>query len=723
MSSKNIQGVAVSRLKRSFKLKPLSQRMVFAHAALLGAAVCLPFSASAADQQAAAQLAPMVITGVAQQSPIKVVTDPRIPRQPVPASDGADYLKTIPGFSATRSGGVNSDPVFRGMFGSRLKLLTNGGEMVGACPSRMDSPSSYISPGSYDELTVIKGPQTVQWGAGSSAATVLFERGPEQFDKPDYRLNSSVLVGSNRRFDRNIDGAIGSQEGYVRIIANASKAHDYNDGDGDRVPSRWNKWNSDFVVGWTPGDNTLLELTVGRGDGESRYAGRDMDGTQFLRESVALRFKQDNLSDTWASLEAQVYYNYADHIMDNYKLRTPNPNHAMPPMRNPMATQVDTRTLGGRIKSTWQWSDFELVTGVDGLTSEHRLRARTGGPAGSTHSNMAKDAEFNQWGVFGELTWLLTDNERLISGLRVDRHKVEDHRDYLAMRRNIPTRTAANCTNPANCIVNPTASKNRTETLPSAFVRYENDLQSIPATAYIGLGHAQRMPDYWELFSAAGADGTWTGTPSAFVSANPEKTTQVDFGIQYQQGPIEMWASAYVGQVRDYLMFDYSGSAARLDNIDARIMGGELGGSHRFAPGWKADASLAYAYGKNSSDGRAMPQIPPLEARLSMSYEQGDFSSAALWRVVAAQNRTDEGRGNVVGRDFSGSSGFGVFSLNSAYRLTQNWKVSAGIDNLFDKKYSEHLNRAGSEDFGYSSSATRVNEAGRTWWARVDMSF
>lgn len=75
----------------------------------------------------------------------------------MPASDGADYLKTIPGFSAVRNGGVNGDPVFRGMFGSRLKLLSNGGEMLGACPNRMDSPSSYISPDTFDKLTVIKG--------------------------------------------------------------------------------------------------------------------------------------------------------------------------------------------------------------------------------------------------------------------------------------------------------------------------------------------------------------------------------------------------------------------------------------------------------------------------------------------------------------------------------------------------------------------------------------
>jgi iron complex outermembrane receptor protein len=37
-----------------------------------------------------------VITAIAPSSPLTVVTNPKDPRQPVPASDGADYLKTIP---------------------------------------------------------------------------------------------------------------------------------------------------------------------------------------------------------------------------------------------------------------------------------------------------------------------------------------------------------------------------------------------------------------------------------------------------------------------------------------------------------------------------------------------------------------------------------------------------------------------------------------------------
>ena len=115
-----------------------------------------------------AELSPTVITAVAPSSPLTVVTNPKDPRQPVPASDAADCLKTIPGFSAIRSGGSNSDPVLRGLFGSRLLLLTDGGQMIGACPGRMDAPSSYISPETFDRLTVTKGPQTVIWGPGAA---------------------------------------------------------------------------------------------------------------------------------------------------------------------------------------------------------------------------------------------------------------------------------------------------------------------------------------------------------------------------------------------------------------------------------------------------------------------------------------------------------------------------------------------------------------------------
>ena len=340
-------------------------------------AICASL-AQAADPAAVLQLSPLVVTGVAQQSPVTVVTDPRLPRQPVPASDGTDYLKTIPGFSAVRSGGVNGDPVFRGMFGSRLNLLTNGGVMLGACPSRMDSPASYINPQSYDRLTVIKGPQSVIWGPGASAATILFEREPERFGELGGRLDASLLVGSNGRFDRRIDAAAGGERGYLRLLASRASADDYQSGSGATVPSRGDKWSSDLALGWTPDEDTLLELTAGVGDGEARYGARGMDGSQFARETLGLRLERDNLGEVLQKIEARVYYNYADHVMDNYSLRSPNPNDPMMNMRAPYASNVDRRTLGARLAATWRWDDYRLIGGVDAQSNEHRLRRAAG---------------------------------------------------------------------------------------------------------------------------------------------------------------------------------------------------------------------------------------------------------------------------------------------------------------------------------------------------------
>ncbi|MBG3904416.1 TonB-dependent copper receptor [Pseudomonas aeruginosa] len=702
----------------SFDPARLAQRRRWAGAFAALCGLALTPSAVLAEEHSqhqdhAVELAPSVVTGVAQSSPLTIVTNPKEPRQPVPASDGADYLKTIPGFAVIRNGGSNGDPVLRGMFGSRLNILTNGGMMLGACPNRMDAPTSYISPETYDKLTVIKGPQTVLWGPGASAGTILFEREPERFGELGSRVNASLRAGSNGRFDKVLDAAAGNRLGYVRFTGNHAQADDYEDGAGNTVPSRWKKWNGDVAVGWTPDEDTLIELTAGKGDGEARYAGRGMDGSQFKRESLGLRFVKSNISDVLEKVEAQVYYNYADHIMDNFRLRTPDPSGMMP---MPMASQVDRRTLGGRLAATWRWDDFKLVGGVDAMRNEHRAR-------GSSYDMMtdyytdadqfpwSKDAVFHNYGAFGELTWFAAERDRLIGGLRLDRASVKDYRQTLKSGHM------------GHAMANPTAGDTRADTLPSGFVRYEHDLADSPTTLYAGLGHAERFPDYWELFSPKRGPN---GSVNAFDKIKPEKTTQLDFGLQYNGDKLQAWASGYVGVVQDFILFSYRegmmGSSTQATNVDARIMGGELGASYQLTGNWKTDASLAYAWGKNSSDGRALPQIPPLEARFGLTYEEGDWSAGSLWRVVAPQNRVARDQGNVVGKDFDKSAGFGVFSLNGAYRVTRNVKLSAGVDNLFDKDYTEHLNKAGDAGFGFSANET-VPEPGRTFWTKVDFSF
>ena len=111
--------------------------------------------------------------------------------------------------------------------------------------------------------------------------------------------------------------------------------------------------------------------------------------------------------------------------------------------------------------------------------------------------------------------------------------------------------------------------------------------------------------------------------------------------------------------------------------------------------------------------------MPPLEARFTGTYEHGNWSASALWRLVASQDRIALNEGNVVGRDLESSAGFGVLSLNGAWRTTDSITLSAGVDNLFDRAYNEHLNLAGNAGFGFPAD-TLINEPGRLWWAKLD---
>ncbi|MFK3647857.1 TonB-dependent copper receptor [Lysobacter enzymogenes] len=670
--------------------------------ALIGTAAVA--AETAAKDESAPTLDAVVVTA-APVSPLTFELDPKLPRQPVPASDGADYLKTVPGFAAIRNGGTNGDPVLRGMFGSRLNLLTNDGSMPGACPARMDNPLSYVSPETYDRVIVVKGPQTVLWGPGASAGTVRFVRRTEPFERPGLRIGGSLLAGAFGRNDQRLDASAGDASMYGRLSANRSEADDYDDGDGHRVPSSWRKWNADAAFGWTPDADTVLELAAGAGDGEARYAGRGMDGSQFKRESYSARFEKKRLGGALDAVEASAYYNYADHVMDNYSLRDPNPTSAMP---MPMAANVDRLTVGGRAAATWRWTAFDLTAGVDGYESRHRERSGMGRETYRAQP-WSGDARFSNAGLFAEASWRANAGNRVVYGARVDRARARDERAATGMM----------------AMPNPTFGQTRRETLPSGFVRYERESAGGRSGWYAGLGHVERMPDYWELFSPNLGPA---GASNAFAGIAPEKTTQLDLGFQYKSERVDAWASAYAGRIGDYILFDYApggmmGPTSRARNVDADIRGAEIGADWRPVAHWKLGATLAYAWGENRSDGRPLPQMPPLETRLSLSYDDRCWSFGALLRAAARQDRVAVGQGNVVGQDIGRNPGFAVFSFNGGYRFNDRLRVSAGVDNLFDRNYSEHLNLAGSADFGYPADPVRINEPGRSAWLKLDLAY
>ena len=645
-------------------------------------------------------LAPIVATAIQgnDANGLIVRADSKQPTQPIPASDGADYLQSIVGFNSVNSGaGTNGDVTFRGMFGSRIKILTDGTENLGACPSRMDSPTSYISPESYDRISVIKGPQTVQYANTGSAATVLFERLPEKFDEDkNYRGLASVLLGSYGRLDHNVEAAVGDEKKYIRLNANRSVSDSYEDGNGNTVPSDWKRWNADLALGWTPNEDTWIELTGGKGDGEAVYAGRMMDGSKFARESLGLRVEKKNVTDVIKKIEAQVNYSYNDHVMDNYSLREFKPTHMM---SMPMATNVARKTLNARMAVTHEWDKLQFITGFDTQNNEHSIRKSTHTSAYQDQPRL-KDMKFSSYGAFGELSYDLGGDNKLVTGLRVDQVEVKDKR-------------------PETVRYNQKLDK----TLPSAFIRLENSHpEHDDGKTYIGLGYVERMPDYWELISPKSGNGS----ADTFNNVDTEKTIQLDVGYQHEHGAISSWVSAYAGMIKDYILIQYSGMAGMMSansrNVDATIAGAEAGIGYQFTDAIQADVSAMYAWGKNTTDHTPLPQISPLEGRFNLRYIQDKYNVGLFWRVVAAQNRIAINEGNIVGYDMKDSAGFTTLAINGTYHIQEGVDLSVGIDNLLNKTYTEHLNKAGSSGFGFASNE-QFNNIGRNYWARISMKF
>jgi iron complex outermembrane recepter protein len=656
--------------------------------------------------------AEIVVTAPRMSGPLEVVTDPSLPRQPLPAHDGADYLKTIPGFSVIRKGGTDGDPVFRGMAGSRLLVHSSEGLLLGGCGARMDPPTAYVFPQSYDRIRVLKGPQTVLWGAGVSAATVIFERDPFDPATDGASLGGSVVAGSWGRRDLAVDAQAGGELGYLRLQGSDSRADDYRDGDGERVQSAYRRWNTHAAVGWTPMADTLIEISASRSDGEAAYADRGMDGIEFDRRALALRARRDGVSKHVQHIELQLAHGYVDHVMDNFTLRDFTP---MPMMPAPMVSNPDRESRAARLTAALDLgAAVNATVGLDAHDDRHRVRSAMGAAA-ADYAALPRweDARFRQHGAFAEVEHDLAPGRRLIGGARLDRWIVEDRRELVRQGMGL--------------VPNDTAGATDRDWLGSGFLRYEHGLaraagSSDPeVTLFVGLGHAARSADYWERF---GNDKRGPAGNSAFFT-DPERTTQLDFGWIRSSADDRLSASLFANRVRDFVLIDMRApdapaGAVVTRSVDARSYGGELEYGRRLGDRWSADVAMAYTRGTNTTDDVPLAQIPPFEARLAVNYASGRFAAGGLLRWVAEQERVDPGRGNIAGQDITASDSFAVLSLNGSYRFSSALSLSAGVDNLLDATYAEHLSRSGAMVAGYAQ-LLQVPEPGRTAWLKLDV--
>ena len=608
------------------------------------------------------------------------------------ANDGADVLKQIPGISLIRQGGMGSDPVLRGLGGTRLNVLIDGVPFGGACNHRMDPPTAYVKPGSFKSFSVLQGPQSVRQGSAIAGA-INFEREIEKFDEIAAKIFISGKYGSFDQSDISTDVSAGYEKAHFNYTGSRSQSGNYSDGNGDEIDlSFYETWNDRYAINITPDDDTLVQFSFLRSDGVIGNPTIHMDVTDLDRDNYGFRFKKDNLTPWFKNVDVKYSYTDVEHLMDNFSLRPLESFHEYVVMAQ------DWQQHFAKGEATFEvHPDIELTTGLEYRKDDYQASADGGFrefqpiPDLSAHPKN-EILDFENYGGYMELAFQQKDNLRWVGGFRGD-----------SLTTNTGTMHAGGETTD---LVLSGSNQSRTQYLWSGFARGEYDFENLPLSLMAGYGHSERAADYWEVYSM-----------DAFA-LNAEKNDEIDIKLTYGTENFTAELSGFYSYISDFILV-YRGNSA--SNIDAQRVGTEAKATYYIDDIWSISANLAYTHADNITQDTALAQTPPLEGTLGFAYNDGTFSAGFDTRFVNSQDRIHAQYGNTLALDSTPSAGFIVSSLKLGYNYEDTVNVNFGIDNLFDKAYSEHLNRSGS--FGGISSTTKINEPGRIFWARVSVNF
>jgi iron complex outermembrane receptor protein len=208
-----------------------------------------------------------------------------------------------------------------------------------------------------------------------------------------------------------------------------------------------------------------------------------------------------------------------------------------------------------------------------------------------------------------------------------------------------------------------------------------------------------RMPDPQELYIGMKKTPTimaptltnWIGNPDL----DPVRNNQADIGIKFTGKGFFVNTSVFYSRIDDYInvmeVADPDGpglatlpAARTYGNIDAELWGGEL--SCQVSLPWNlyAISSLSYTEGENLDTDDPLAEIPPLTGSLGLRYDVDKWFVEIAERFADRQDRVDRSL------EEEKTSGWGITDLKAGVNLDR-WTIFAGINNLFDKHYFNHL--------------------------------
>ncbi len=635
--------------------------------------------------------------------------------------DSAKLMTQVPGGGANNNGPLTGQIQYRGMFGPRINVTMDGMTIHGGGPNWMAPPLHHIPAGLMDELIVTQGIAPITSGGGiGGAATAMWKR-PEYNSGREWKFTGDTETAFGTvDSSSSVSGIVGASSASHRIYAVGSR----DEGDNYETPQgevAATQYERDFFgIGYGYSDGThSFDIHAHKLDTEDTGTpSLPMDIDWFETGTWSAKYRGD--FDRFG-IEVQLYGSDVDHGMSNSLLRTtpdfsslPLPPFVGDDQRNVL---TDSNESGFRVAVDFALGAGEVVIGADGKNADHHATVFDADFApffvnNFNNSRVDETAFFAQWCAVLDQAWYVEAGVRL-ADVKMSTGNVDAFPARLVDMNpamwpmGTPPRAVWMLREAFNNSVRDQEDSNLDWVLKT---RYQATDELV-----IELGFAQkvRSPMYQERYlwipleanAGLGDGNNYVGNPML----EPEQSRQVELGFDWTRGDFYFSPRLYRRDVDDYIqgipatnmtVIGVSANAngdptpLKFANTDAEFTGADMTLGFRFNSEVRFEGIYSTVDGKRGDINDNLYRVNPDNLRLAVYFARDQFNAKLEQVVVLDQddvsltNTLDPANPN---NNSAGTAGYNLTNAFFGWDVGNGLALSAGIENLFDEDYTDHL--------------------------------
>jgi iron complex outermembrane receptor protein len=603
----------------------------------------------------------------------------------ITSADTGELFKKLPGANINQNGPLTSLVQYRGLFADRVNVLIDGVSLAAAGPNRMDSPLGYLPSTQLDNIAVYRGIAPVSSGMETIGGSVSAQSKQAEFGSSDVievagSLNTLYATNGDTR-SAGLTSSIANQNHRLQLSGSVDRGHDIEFDGGDILPSEHERDTLGVTYGFRH-NQTELEFDLNHLDtGNTGTPALPMDIIWIRGETVKTGISHQ--LDNGGELSARISYQDVDHRMDNFSLRP----------AGMMQRYNDADVLAKGVQ--FEYSLAEWKFGVEADSAEHNSDISDPSNTMFFLRNF-NEVERDRFSAFAEWNGELNQDWTLQSGLRLTRVKMDADDVDTSMAMMMPVANLRNAFN--------TADHSQDDTLTELALVFTRTLNSA-LDLELGFARKERAPSYQERYlwlplqaTSGLADGkTYIGN----INLEPETSYQFELGLDWHTPKFALSPRLFYQHINDYIqgvastnananmfvamMNPMAAAPLQYDNVDAKLYGFDTNWLLSLNDNWQLDGTISYVRGKRRDTNDNLYRIAPLTARTQLSYIQPQWRVSAEAVTVAAQNKVSAQNAEEK------TGGYALFNLSGQYSVNQSLNIQAGINNLFDRDYKNHL--------------------------------